>query len=164
MYRHILLPVDGSAASRHVASHAFELAQQLGAKVTVVTVIEDAGVPFVQYGMEPYVDLEAVSTEAIEAQREGADRMLHDICDTAPDGVDTDCEVLEAVGRRTGEIIADAADARGADLIVMGTHGHRGLSRVFLGSVADTVIRAANVPVTLVRYHQHDGNSDEDYA
>ncbi len=164
MYRHILLPVDGSLASRHVAHHAFELAEQLRAKVTVVTVVEDPGVPFVQYGMEPYVDLEAVSSDAIEAQREGADRMLHEVCETAPAGVETDCEVLEAVGRRTGEIIADAADARGSDLIVMGTHGHRGLSRVFLGSVADTVIRAANVPVTLVRYHDHGETADDEYA
>lgn len=156
MYRHILVAIDGSQASRHVAEHAFELAAQLGTAVTVLHVLEDVSVPFVQYGMEPYVDLEAVTPEVVEAQRSGADRLVADTAALAPDGLRVEQVVLEATGRRIGEVIAGAADERGADLIVMGTHGHRGLSRVFLGSVADAVVRSATVPVTLVRHHEHD--------
>ncbi len=158
MYGHILLAVDGSHASRQVATHAFELAHQLGARITVLHVLDDVAVPFVQYGMEPYVDVEAVSPEVIEAQHDGARRLVADVADAAPAGVAVEGDVVDAAGHRIGEVIAGEAERRGADLIVMGTHGKRGLSRMFLGSVADTVIRSASVPVTLVRHHEDDAD------
>lgn len=158
MYRHILLAVDGSAASRHVAEHAFELAAQLGTPVTLLHVLEDVAVPFAQYGMEPYVDFEALSPGLVEAQRQGATRMLAGIAALAPAGLDVDTAVIEATGHRVGEVITREAEQRGADLVVLGTHGQRGLSRVFLGSVADSVLRTASIPVTLVRHHEHDAD------
>lgn len=162
MYRHLLVPVDGSRASRHVAHHAAELARQLGAHMTVLHVLEEIGVPLVQYGMEPYVELEAVSVEVVEAHREAATRLVEDTVAELDDELDATAAVVEAEGRRVAEVIIDTARDRAADLIVMGTHGHRGLSRIFLGSVADGVIRSADVPVTLVRHHDHDGNEPGD--
>jgi nucleotide-binding universal stress UspA family protein len=151
VYRHILVPIDGSASSTTVADHAFELAAQLGAEVTVLHVLDELTVPFVQYGMEPYVDVEAVSVEVIEAQRRASGDLVADIAGRAPQGLAVTTQVVESAGRRTAESIVQAAAEAGADLIVMGTHGHRGLSRMFLGSVADGVIRSADVPVTMVR-------------
>lgn len=151
MYRHILVPIDGSASSLTVADHAFELAAQLGAEVTVLHVLDELTVPFVQYGMEPYVDVESVSVEVIEAQRRASDDLVSDVAGRAPEGLTVTTQVVESAGRRTAESIVHAADEHDADLIVMGTHGHRGLSRMFLGSVADGVIRSADVPVTVVR-------------
>lgn len=160
MYRHILVPIDGSDQSRHVATHAYDLAAQLRARVTILHVLEDLGVPYVQYGMEPYVDLESVSPEVIEAQHANAQQLVDDAVAQAPEGVEASGRVIEAAGRRIAEIVAEIASGSDVDLVVMGTHGHRGLSRIFLGSVADGVIRAADVPVTLVRYHEHDGPDD----
>lgn len=160
MYGHILVPVDGSAASRHVAVHAFELAAALGARVSVIHVVEDLAVPFVQYGMEPYVDLEAVSADVVEAHRDAAERLVADVAADAPEGLTVEASVIDAGGDRVGDVIARLADERGTDLIVMGTHGHRGLSKVLLGSVADHVVRTARVPVTLVRYHEHEDAAD----
>lgn len=156
MYRHLLVAIDGSHASRHVAHHAAELAAQLGARVTVLHVLEEIGVPLVQYGMEPYVDLEAVSVEVVEAHREGAQRLVDDVVAEIADDVRAEPLIVEAAGRRVAEAITATAQERDADLVVMGTHGHRGLSRVFLGSVADGVVRSSDVPVTLVRHHEHD--------
>lgn len=161
MYRHLLVPIDGSHASRHVAHHAAELAAQLGARLTVLHVLEEVGVPLVQYGMEPYVDLEAVSVEVIQAHQDAGDRLVDDVVAEIADDVVADGTVVAAEGRRVAEVIVATAEERDADLIVMGTHGHRGLSRVFLGSVADGVIRSSDVPVTLVRHHEHD-EGDED--
>lgn len=160
MYRHLMSPIDGSHASRHVAHHAAELAGQLGARLTVMHVLEEIGVPLVQYGMEPYVDLEAVSVEVIEAHRDAAHRLVEDVVAEVADEVRAEGIVVEAEGRRVAEVITATADERSVDLIVMGTHGHRGLSRVFLGSVADGVIRSSDAPVTLVRHHEHDEDDD----
>lgn len=160
MYRHLLVPIDGSRGSRHVAHHAAELASQLGARMTVLHVLEEVGVPLVQYGMEPYVDLEAVSVEVVEAHQEAADRLVDDVLAELPDDARAEGLVVAAEGRRVAEVITATADERSADLIVMGTHGHRGLSRVFLGSVADGVIRSSDRPVTLVRHHEHGDESN----
>lgn len=161
MYRHLLVPVDGSHAGRHVAHHAAELAGQLRARMTVLHVLEEIGVPLVQYGMEPYVELETVSVEVAEAHRDAAVRLVEDVVAEISDDVDTTARVVEAQGRRVAEVITETAVEEDADLIVMGTHGHRGLSRIFLGSVADGVIRSADVPVTLVRHHEHDDGEQD---
>jgi nucleotide-binding universal stress UspA family protein len=156
VYEHILVAVDGSPASRSVTSHAYELAEQLGATCTVLHVLDDITIPFVNYGMEPYVNVEAVNPEVVEAQRTGAERMVADLARTAPEGVDVEAAVVEAAGRRIGETITEEARERRADLVVVGTHGHRGLSKVFVGSVADAVVRSAEVPVTVVRVRDED--------
>ncbi|MBW3658705.1 MAG: universal stress protein [Actinobacteria bacterium] len=161
MYRHILVAVDGSPSSRAVTTHAYELAAQLGASCTVLHVLDDVTVPFVNYGMEPYVNVEAINPELIEAQRTGAERMVADLARGAPGDVEVSGAVVEAGGRRIGQSITDEAEARGADLVVVGTHGHRGLSRVFVGSVADAVVRSADVPVTVVRVRDEDDEAGE---
>lgn len=160
MFRHLLVAIDGSPASRHVADHAAELAAQLGARLTVLHVLEEIGVPLVQYGMEPYVELEAVSVEVVEAHQQAAQRLVEDVVAELPDDVRAEGRVVEAQGRRVAEVITATAEEGTADLVVMGTHGHRGLSRVFLGSVADGVVRSSDVPVTLVRHHEHDDDGD----
>lgn len=157
MYRHLLLAVDGSPASTHVAEHAYELAAQLGSEVTVVHVLDDVAVPLVQYGMEPYLDVEAINPQVLQAQRDAARRLVERVAAAAPEGLSPSVVVAEAGGHRVGEVISQRAEDVGADLVVVGTHGHRGLSRVFLGSVADSVVRSATVPVTLVRHHEHTG-------
>lgn len=162
LHRHLLVPVDGSRASRHVVHHAAGLARQLEARMTVVHVLEEIGVPLVQYGMEPYVELESVGVEVIEAHRDAGRRLLDDVVAEVGGDFRVDGRLVEAGGRRVAEVIVTTADELDADLIVMGTHGHRGLSRVFLGSVADGVIRASDLPVTLIRHHEPDDADEQD--
>ena len=66
-------------------------------------------------------------------------------------GVAVDTALDECFARKTADVILDAAKDWSADLIVIGTHGRRGPSRLFMGSDAELVVRAANVPVLLVR-------------
>ena len=72
---------------------------------------------------------------------------------TAKAGVKTDTRLIEinTLGRRIPEIIAEQANDWPADLIILGTHGRRGLSRVFLGSVAEGIVRVSTKPVLLIR-------------
>jgi len=71
------------------------------------------------------------------------------ICQAA--GVSVDRRLVEAPGRRLGDVVADEANGWEADLVVIGTHGRRGLQRLLLGSGAEQVLRLAPVPVLVVR-------------
>ncbi|MEI2614313.1 MAG: universal stress protein [Methylotenera sp.] len=75
-------------------------------------------------------------------------------------GVKTETKMVETFGHRVSKLILDEANAWPADLIVMGTHGLRGVERLVLGSDAETVIRKSSVPVLLVK-HMHAAESDK---
>lgn len=65
--------------------------------------------------------------------------------------VTADTLVIDRVGQRLGELVADVAGDWGADLIVLGTHGRRGIGRVLLGSGAEQIMRMSPVPVLMIR-------------
>jgi nucleotide-binding universal stress UspA family protein len=142
--QHILVPHDFSEAAEHALSYALDLAGRLGARLTIVHAFED-----------PYAVAESVQYSAeMLGVIEGAAR-------TALDGVVARARrsgvAIEGVlrqGRAWSEIDAAAVAAK-ADLIVMGTHGRRGVSRALLGSVAEKVIRTAPCPVLTV--HESEG-------
>jgi nucleotide-binding universal stress UspA family protein len=64
---------------------------------------------------------------------------------------ETELIVLETLKPRIAEAVADDAEAWPADLLVIGTHGRRGLSRLFVGSIAEGIVRVATMPVLLIR-------------
>lgn len=139
-YDKILVPTDGSKAAVEAADDAFDLAEQLEAEVVVVSVVEDALVDDKIYGNPP-ADVERV--------REIATNAAEDLVDEAESrGLDADPVVIQ--GSPAPEIIAQAESSE-ADMIAMGTHGRSGLDRVLLGSVADKVVRKADVPVLTIR-------------
>ena len=144
MYRRILVGVDGSAASERGLQEALRLAAD-GAQLRVVHVLGElalmAGVPEAAY-------LGAVLAEA----RRGGEQVVAKARAAAESaGVTAEAELLETVGRSIGDVLADDATRWGADLIVLGTHGRRGLRRMVLGSDAEAVVRTSPVPVLLVR-------------
>lgn len=144
--RHILVPTDFSEGSQRAFTTALDMARDSGAQLTLFHVhhvpanlFPDVILPVspdLQRDIEHSVDLvlDKWRAEAVAA------------------GVDAD--VRTTVGGTADEICA-AADAIGADLIVIGTHGRSGLSHVLLGSVAEKVVRKAPCPVLTVRPHMH---------
>ena len=145
MYERILVPIDGSETAAAAADHAIELARAFDAEIHPVYVVETNVGPTT--GLVDVLEaLEEAGEEAVEAVRERA----------AEAGIDrVDGGVLRGTPHRA---ILDYADAHDVDLIVMGTHGRTGLDRYLLGSIAERVVRLADVPVLTVRRAEAEGD------
>jgi len=144
-YQRILVPVDGSATSGRALQEAIKLA---GDKIQLrlVHVIEEIYL----LDTEGYAFIDHVALE--EAVRHTGERVLAQAAEEAQRlGVTAETVLLEADGKRVADVIDGEARNWPADLIVIGTHGRSGLSRLLLGSVAEGVVRATLVPVLLVR-------------
>jgi nucleotide-binding universal stress UspA family protein len=141
-----MVAVDGSKNSERAFQEALTLAKDSGGKVRIVHVVDLAG----------FLDPEYIgpSTEVWDALlKEGRDLLCkaQDVATTA--GVMAEASLLEnrSPGSRIAQLLVEEADAWMADLIVAGTHGRRGASRLLLGSVAEHVARLSNTPLLLVR-------------
>jgi len=145
MYQHILVPVDGSQTSDLALREAIKLRGSGNAELRIVQIVEE---------VTPLLDVELLNVDALrEAVREAGRLILAkaEIIARAA-GVPATTRLVEArPGARIANVIADEARAWPADLIVIGTHGRRGLDHLLLGSVAEGVIRIAPAPVLLVR-------------
>ena len=145
MYQRILVPIDGSATSERALQEAIKLAAGK-AQLRLVYVIEEA-YPLDAEGFA-FIDYAALQ----EAVRKTGERALAQAAEKARNsGVTAQTALLEANGERVASVIDGEALNWPADLIVIGTHGRSGLSRLLLGSVAEDVVRGASVPVLLVR-------------
>ena len=144
MFKHILVPVDGSETAQGAVEKAAGLAKAFGSAVTVIYVIDPY--PFTglgsdfAYGQAEY--LAAATAEAGEAIKT-SQQLLQDA------GVPVKTSVVEAHSIWRG--ILDAAASAGADLIVMGSHGRHGVEKIVLGSVAQRVLSHSHLPVFVVR-------------
>ena len=146
MYNKILVPVDGSATSNRGLSEAVKLAKVMGAKLRLVHFVD----PFAYVGGfdSPSVYL----IDLLPSLREAGHAVLKAGQELAA-ASDVAAETLLAdgeSGRLCDLIVAEALNWP-ADLIVIGTHGRRGVRRVFMGSDAEQILRMAPVPVLLVR-------------
>jgi nucleotide-binding universal stress UspA family protein len=141
-YRRVLVPLDGSPLSEAVLPRVSRFARPLGLEIALLRVVPDV-VPHVVEGTRRVIvdDQERLSLEAEEYLRGVADRLC-------ADGFRT----LTAVrrGEAATEILAGIHECH-VDLVAMTTHGRSGLGRLFFGSVAEAVLRRADVPVLLVR-------------
>jgi len=142
MYKRALVPLDGSPVAESVLPFVMRIAGPLGMSVVLVRVLEPI-TPLVGDGMQTVV------VDDIEARTREAEQYLTPVAAALrARGVDSSWEVRR--GRPDKEIVAAAA-AAGADLIAMSTHGRSGLGRLLFGSVAEQVLRSADVPVFLMR-------------
>lgn len=144
LIRRLLIPLDGSALAEAALPTAAGLAQRLHVPVHLVTVIEASGAMSLELAAAASTSRFADSLTQLFAEAEAcltqpAERLQHA-------GVETSTEVRHGV---PGRAIVEAAQP--GDLIVMTSHGRTGLTRWFLGSVAEAVVRQATVPVLLVR-------------
>jgi len=145
MYQHILVPVDGSQTSDLALREAIKLSGSGKAELRIVQIVEE---------VMPLLDVELLNVDALrEAVRESGRLILAKAETVAREaGVPATTRLIEArPGARIANVIADEARAWPADLIVIGTHGRRGVDHLLLGSVAEGVIRIAPAPVLLIR-------------
>lgn len=144
MYQRIMVAVDGSETANHSLREAISLAKDQKAKLAIVHVIDIV----VAFGAGQFPDT------YIEATREFGRTIIDHARKTAQmAGIEAEVLSPEIVtaGYHVAETIAQAARDWGADLLVIGTHGRRGVSRLLIGSVAERVVRLAPCPLLLLR-------------
>ncbi|MEK6595240.1 MAG: universal stress protein [Pseudomonadota bacterium] len=144
MYQRILVPIDGSATSECALDEAGKFAQQQNAQVELVHVLEDIR----YFDSENYLDY----AELVHAMRCSGEKMLTQAQNKLQQaGVAAEIKLLEARGERIANVIIAEAKNSLADLIIIGTHGRSGFSRLLLGSIAEGVVRTAHIPILLIR-------------
>jgi len=145
MFKHILIPTDGSDLSRKAILYGVQLAKEAGAKLTGLTVAE------------PYhvATMDAVLIPVDEGDYEEQTRLLSEKAmeqvKMAADAAGVPCETMREVHDQPYRAIIDAAHARGCDLIVMASHGRRGISALLLGSETAKVLTHSTIPVLVYR-------------
>lgn len=142
MTKHVLVPMDGSDQAQHALDYALE--ELTGVRVTLLHVINPA-----EAGFGAQVGIPSYSEEWYEAAKEEAEELLGGAADRC-EAAGVEAEIDTGVGK-ADRAIAEYADEHGVDHIVIGSHGRAGVSRILLGSVAESVVRRSPVPVTVVR-------------
>ena len=145
MYRRILVPVDGSETAERGFQEALGLAKLCGASLVLLHVVEYYPV---MMEMATSTTWEQVSSDLREHGRrvlEGA----HAAATAA--GVASESHLEDAAAARVCDVIVDQAREHHCDLVVMGTHGRRGVQHAIIGSDAERVIRMSPVPLLLVK-------------
>ncbi|MHA3102595.1 universal stress protein [Acinetobacter sp. ANC 3791] len=143
-YKHILVPVDGSETSLAAVKQASSIAKAFSSKVTAVCVL----------AVDPFVAVEFVNTDQfINDYVAKAKEEIQEILEQAKslfaqEGVTAETQILE--GQTIHKEIVEATKELGADLIVIGSHGRKGIKKLFLGSVTQAILSESTVPVLVV--------------
>lgn len=143
MISNILVAVDASDCAQNALKFACDLAKTVHAHLTLVSVVDVSKLVAVAGYETPY------PVDAIAMMRDDATQILTDAATFCRNQGLTTTE-FQSEGEAVDEILA-LAEKQGVDLIVIGTHGRSGLARLFVGSVAEGVLRHSHVPVTVVR-------------
>lgn len=147
MYQRILVAIDGSPTSELALQEALKFAQQQNARLELVHVLEDIWY-FNDDSMLNYAEL-------LKSMRSNGKRILAQAQTLAQQAeVTTEIKLLEAGGKRIANVIVEEAECWSAELIIIGTHGRSGFSRLLLGSIAEGVVRTAHTPILLIRCTQ----------
>ncbi len=141
LFKHVLVPTDFGQSSKKALDVAIELAYILGAHVTILHTCEIPAAAYSGMAVAP-VDLLSPLTDAAKKELDELVASLRGRCSA--------CNGVLKVGVPWEEILRTVAET-GADLIVMGTHGRRGIAHALLGSVAEKIVRMSPIPVLTVR-------------
>jgi nucleotide-binding universal stress UspA family protein len=145
MFQHILIATDGSQQAEQGVTHALALAKSLGAKVTAVTATD-----IMSTG--PYAPIPwPADIDRYEAAAAASANLILDRVVVAAKAQGVVCEARHIPDRLPAEAIIATAEQQGCDLIVVGTHGRRGLATLLLGSQANEVVALSRVPVLVCR-------------
>jgi nucleotide-binding universal stress UspA family protein len=145
MYQHVLIPTDGSLLSVAAVEKGMRFAQEAGAKVTVVSVVE----PFHAVSAESKQLSETRSVYERHAKASAA-RYLSE-AERQAKALGVRCEVVQAEHEHPYKAIIDTAAAKGCDLIAMASHGRHGVSAMLLGSETVKVLTHSSTPVLVYR-------------
>ncbi|MES2787114.1 MAG: universal stress protein [Pseudomonadota bacterium] len=151
MYQRILVPIDGSATSSRALTAAIGMAQAFKGSLRLIYVVDEAAY------VTGYDPSGGYSGDLLRVMRESGQKILDEGLLLAKAArIEADSMLFDTFGERLGETVANAAKQWNADLVVVGTHGRRGFSRLLLGSGAEQIIRLAPVPVLTIRGGEDD--------
>jgi nucleotide-binding universal stress UspA family protein len=134
MYTHILIPTDGSELAGKAVQHGVALAKRIGAKVTMLTVLPP--------------DMITTDREMKEIRKARTQKILDAV---AMQAAGVACETIQVEHDDPYQAIIDTAGSKGCDLIVMASHGRRGISAIVLGSETVKVLTHCKIPVLVYR-------------
>jgi nucleotide-binding universal stress UspA family protein len=142
MYKRILVPVDGSPTSIRGLDEAIGLAKQNGGSIHLIHVLDRV----------VFAGGETLTGDVFGLVREVGEEILQRMKEhAAAAGIEASTWLSDVQPGRVCDVVAEQAKAFGADLIVVGTHGRHGVSRLLVGSDAEQIVRVAPVPVLVVR-------------
>lgn len=145
MYQRILVPIDGSATAERGLHESIRLAAELKAKLRVLHVLDN-------FPLEAEWASAKTFEEILDRLRRESDDLLATARSAAQAaGVPVQTQRLEAGQSTTADVILSEAANAHCDLIVMGTHGRRGMNRLAMGSTAEAVVRRSTVPLLMTR-------------
>ncbi len=146
MYQRILVPIDGSSTSQRGIEEAVRLATLTQGRLRLLHVIDDLSLGL---AMDAYT---GYAGDWLNVLRENGKRLLDEARATAQAaGIEADVLLCDSFSGPVHDLVNAEAAKWPADLIVLGTHGRRGVGRVIMGSSAEQILRYAKVPVLLVR-------------
>ena len=145
MHKHILIPTDGSDLSEQAVNYGVALAKAVSAKVTAITV----STPFHIFAIEPHMVADTLESYTASMSTVAAN-LLAQVKDAAA-AAGVACDVVHAQHEHPYQAIIDTAITRGCDLIVMASHGRRGISAIVLGSETVKVLTHSIIPVLVYR-------------
>jgi nucleotide-binding universal stress UspA family protein len=146
MFRHILIPTDGSPVANKAAKAGIALAHRLGARVTAYFAIEELQMVYVEgfaFSQKDFDDFDARAREAGQKHVDAIGKMAK--------ATGVPCTSVVAKARTPYEGIVAVAKKRKCDVIFMASHGRRGLSKLMMGSVTQKVLMHAKIPVVVYR-------------
>ena len=150
MYANILLSTDGSDVAKKGVRHGIALAKALNAKVIVITVTELLPIDYVGSGIAPGWPSEEEANRFDAASKERAGKVLDEVRAMA-EQIGISAELLHVPYAHPATAIIETAKSRRCDLIVMASHGQRGLRKLLLGSQTSEVLADGSVPVLVVQ-------------
>ena len=146
MFKRIVIPVDGSETANKALVVALQMARETGGSVRIIHVIE--GTNYSSHAMQT----ESFVGDTMNSIRNAAQKILDEALALAqPYGVATDTKLFDTFDGRLADAVGNAATDWQADLIVVGTHGRRGIGRILMGSGAEQIMRQAPIPVLVIR-------------
>ena len=146
MYQRILVPIDGSPTSSRGLSEAVRLGQLTRARLRLIHVVDELSFALgASEGLTMTGDILSLLREA------GAAILTQGAASVKAAGLEVDTVLKDSFAGRVCDLVVAEAAAWPADLIVLGTHGRRGVGRLFMGSDAENIVRSAQTPVLLLR-------------
>jgi nucleotide-binding universal stress UspA family protein len=153
MYQKILVPIDGSETATQGLNEAIRLAKNQGGELRLLHIVNEY---IVDWTVGAGIDAGGLA----QMLRDTGRKLMQQAQTLARQhGIEPDCMILESFGGPTAALIVEQAKKWPADLIVMGTHGRRGLRRFAMGSDAESVVRDTPVPVLLIHSKPDEGIS-----
>ena len=147
MFKHILVPTDGSELSRQTVSRAISFAKEAGARITAFFAKPEY--PIAYFGEGALIDPTTPEKFAELAEQQAAEYLGDVVAQCQAAGVE--CSTASATSDIPYEAIIEAAETSGCDLIFMASHGRRGISGMLLGSETNKVLTHSKIPVLVYR-------------